>query len=54
MWINAPDEIDGVTPTWTLAAMSYQLAQINCDQDSPVCQMNVPILIISFIMLMIS
>lgn len=38
MTIYAPLEIDGLTPTWTLAAMSYNLAQMNCDEDSPLCQ----------------
>ncbi|CAD8083854.1 unnamed protein product [Paramecium primaurelia] len=38
--IQAPEDINGISPSWTLAACSYQLAQINCTDDSPVCQFN--------------
>ncbi|CAD8093950.1 unnamed protein product [Paramecium sonneborni] len=38
--VQAPASINGVSPSWTLAACSYQLAQINCTDDSPICQFN--------------
>ncbi|CAD8186828.1 unnamed protein product [Paramecium octaurelia] len=38
--VQAPSSINGISPSWTLAACSYQLAQINCTDDSPVCQFN--------------
>ncbi|CAD8196466.1 unnamed protein product [Paramecium pentaurelia] len=35
--IRSPKLIGNITPTWTLAAMFYQIAQIDCEQDSPIC-----------------
>ncbi|CAD8108717.1 unnamed protein product [Paramecium primaurelia] len=35
--IYSPDKIENISPSWTVAAMFYQLAQIQCQYDSPVC-----------------
>ncbi|CAK68327.1 unnamed protein product (macronuclear) [Paramecium tetraurelia] len=35
--LYSPDEINNISPSWTVAAMFYQLAQIQCQYDSPVC-----------------
>ncbi|KAM3142553.1 hypothetical protein pb186bvf_005455 [Paramecium bursaria] len=37
-YIYAPPTIGSIQPSWTLAGCSYQLAQINCNYDSPFCQ----------------
>ncbi|KAM3129211.1 hypothetical protein pb186bvf_018686 [Paramecium bursaria] len=34
---NAPHLIDNITPSWTLGALFYQLSQVDCQFDSPVC-----------------
>ncbi|CAD8124942.1 unnamed protein product [Paramecium sonneborni] len=35
--IYSPDKIYNISPSWTIAAMFYQLAQIQCQYDSPIC-----------------
>ncbi|CAD8153504.1 unnamed protein product [Paramecium octaurelia] len=48
MDINAPLAINSQTPTWAMAAVQYQLAQIDCDLDSSVCQASILHLIAFF------
>ncbi|CAD8065108.1 unnamed protein product [Paramecium sonneborni] len=38
MDVNAPLVINSQTPTWAMAAVQYQLAQVDCDLDSTVCE----------------
>ncbi|CAD8157046.1 unnamed protein product [Paramecium pentaurelia] len=52
MDINAPLLINSQTPTWAMAAVQYQLAQVDCDLDSSICQGSI-LNLMAFLCLMI-